>query len=91
MLKLPFIACLTAIAVLGLPQAHAQAKKTAWQYKSGTIEIPAATADEPKMEFNETSVQKALKYLDDGAVAWCESASVWPVIPQVSIWPNGPH
>ena len=70
MRKLQFVVSITALAVSGVAQAQAQAKKPAWQYKSGTIEIPAATADEPKIEFNEASVQKALKYLDDGAVAW---------------------
>jgi squalene-hopene/tetraprenyl-beta-curcumene cyclase len=49
----------------------AQGTKPAWQYKSGEIQIPAATADEPLMgEFNVQSMQHALKYLDDGAVAW---------------------
>ena len=47
MRKLQFIVSITALAVAGVAQAQAQAKKPAWQYKSGTIEIPAATADEP--------------------------------------------
>lgn len=70
MLKMQSLVYLTACAALGISQILAQAPKPAWQYKSGTIEIPAATADEPKIEFNEQSVKKALKYLDDGAVAW---------------------
>lgn len=38
------------------------------QYKTRGIEIPHATADEPKLKsFNQ---EAAVKYLDDGAVAW---------------------
>lgn len=55
--------------------APAQAQETApkkpeLQYASGEIQIPAASADEPKVKFNEKTVQLALKYLDDGALAW---------------------
>ncbi|MCY2936248.1 MAG: hypothetical protein NT172_19035, partial [Planctomycetota bacterium] len=48
-----------------------KAAKPAWQYKSGEIQIPAATADEPKLAaMTPKSVKDALKYLDDGALAW---------------------
>ena len=49
----------------------AQTTKPAFQYKSGEIQIPSASADEPTVgEFNAKSFQTALKYLDDGALAW---------------------
>ncbi|QDU26186.1 hypothetical protein ETAA8_12610 [Anatilimnocola aggregata] len=38
------------------------------QYKTAGIEIPHATADEPKLK--RFSQEAAVKYLDDGAVAW---------------------
>ncbi len=65
------------LALLNL-SIHTQARaqppkpaKPAWQYKSGEIEIPAATADEPKLAaMTPKSVKDALKYLDDGALAW---------------------
>lgn len=42
-----------------------------WQYKSGVIAIPAATADEPHVKaFGPDSIRAAAKYLDDGALAW---------------------
>lgn len=41
------------------------------QYKTEGIEIPHATADEPK--FNSLNQEAAVKYLDDGAVAWVRS------------------
>ena len=41
------------------------------QYKTEGIEIPHATADEPQLDrFNH---EAAVKYLDDGAVAWVRS------------------
>jgi squalene-hopene/tetraprenyl-beta-curcumene cyclase len=41
------------------------------QYKTAGIEIPHATADEPTLKrFNQ---EAAVKYLDDGAVAWVRS------------------
>lgn len=52
------------------PVVLAQAAKPDWQYKSGEIEVPAASANEPKRAFNAESVKAALKYLDDGALAW---------------------
>lgn len=37
------------------------------QYEAGGIRVPAARADEPIVDF---SVERASKYLDDGATAW---------------------
>jgi squalene-hopene/tetraprenyl-beta-curcumene cyclase len=45
--------------------------KPAFQYKSEGIEVPAATADEPKVKaFGPDTVKGAAKYLDDGAHYW---------------------
>lgn len=45
--------------------------KPEFQYKSPGIEVPAATADEPKVKaFSAATVRAAAKYLDDGALAW---------------------
>lgn len=45
--------------------------KPGTQYKTAGIEIPHATADEPILKsFNQ---EAAVKYLDDGAVAWVRS------------------
>ena len=41
------------------------------QYKAEGIEIPHATANEPKL--NSFDQEAAVKYLDDGAVAWVRS------------------
>lgn len=46
-----------------------------WQYKSGEIEIPAASPGEPVVEFGHASVAAAVKYLDDGALAWTRERS----------------
>jgi squalene-hopene/tetraprenyl-beta-curcumene cyclase len=54
----------------------ADTKKPAFQYKSEGIEVPAATADEPKMKaFGPDTVKAAAKYLDDGAHHWVREKS----------------
>ncbi len=59
-----------------------------FQYKSEGIEVPAATADEPKVtEFGPDSIRAAQKYLDDGSNYWvrerncvaCHSTGVYLV------------
>src|SRR3954469_7869062 len=59
-----------------------------FQYKSEGIEVPAATADEPKVKaFGPDTVKAAAKYLDDGAHHWvrvrsclaCHSTGVYMV------------
>jgi len=66
----------------------ADTKKPAFQYKSEGIEVPAATADEPKVKaFGPDTVKAAAKYLDDGAHYWvrektclaCHSTGVYMV------------
>lgn len=66
----------------------ADTKKPPFQYKSEGIEVPAATADEPKVKaFGPDSVKAAAKYLDDGAHYWvrqktciaCHSTGVYMV------------
>ncbi len=45
--------------------------KMEFQYKSAGIEVPAATADEPKVAaFGPDTILAARKYLDDGANYW---------------------
>jgi len=54
----------------------ADPKKPAFQYKSEGIEVPAATADEPKVKaFGPETVQAAAKYLDNGAHYWVREKS----------------
>ena len=66
----------------------ADPKKPAFQYKSEGIEVPAATADEPRVKaFGPDTVRAAVKYLDDGAHYWvrektclaCHSTGVYMV------------
>src|SRR5436305_15091478 len=66
----------------------ADPKKPAFQYKCEGIEVPAATADEPKVKaFGPETAQAAAKYLDDGAHYWvrekaclaCHSTGVYMV------------
>jgi squalene-hopene/tetraprenyl-beta-curcumene cyclase len=77
-------------ALLALPGVAwgADPKKPAFQYKSEGIEVPAATADEPKVKtFGPETVKAAAKYLDDGAHHWvrektclaCHSTGVYMV------------
>jgi squalene-hopene/tetraprenyl-beta-curcumene cyclase len=50
--------------------------KPAFQYQSGEIAVPAARADEPRVEkFDATSVSAARQYLDDGALSWVREKS----------------
>ena len=54
----------------------ATVQRAVFQYKSGDIAIPAASADEPKVrEFGAASFRAAGKYLDDGALAWTRERS----------------
>ena len=58
--------------------APAEPKKAVakYQYKSEGIEVPAATADEPKIAtFGPESIMAAKKYLDDGANFWVRERS----------------
>src|SRR6516225_9005963 len=77
----------TAMTAAGLAWG-ADPKKPAFQYKSEGIEVPAATADEPKVKsFGPDTVRAAAKYLDDGAHHWvrektclaCHSTGVYMV------------
>ena len=56
--------------------ADAPKPKPEFQYKSPGIAVPAATADEPKVNtFGVDSIRAAAKYLDDGAHAWTREKS----------------
>jgi len=75
------------LIVRGIASA-AEPNKPAFQYKSEGIEVPAATADEPKVRtFGPETVKSAAKYLDEGAHYWvrektclaCHSTGVYMV------------
>src|SRR5437016_14206152 len=67
------LAALMSVAGIAL---GADPKKPAFQYKSEGIEVPAATADEPKVKtFGLQTVKAAAKYLDDGAHYWVRERS----------------
>lgn len=52
------------------------AVKPAFQYKSEGIEVPAATADEQKVEkFGPETIRAAAKYLNDGSLTWVREKS----------------
>jgi squalene-hopene/tetraprenyl-beta-curcumene cyclase len=83
------ISCLLT-ALLAVPgiALGADPMKPAFQYKSEGIEVPAATADEPKVKtFGPDTVKAAARYLDDGAHYWvrektclaCHSTGVYMV------------
>ncbi len=68
------------------PKAESQAKrkvgavraavKPSFQYKSEGIEVPAATADEAKVEkFGPDTIRAAVKYLNDGSLTWVREKS----------------
>jgi len=50
--------------------------KPKFQYKSEGIEVPAASADEPKVDkFGPDTIRAAAKYLDDGSLSWVREKS----------------
>lgn len=49
--------------------------KPEFQYESEGIEVPAATADEPRIAYGLQSITAAKKYLDDGAHHWVRGRS----------------
>src|SRR5262249_30685306 len=72
----PLSCLLTALMSLAGIALGADSKKPAFQYKSEGIEVPAATADEPKVKrFGAPAVKAAAKYLDDGAHFWVRERS----------------
>jgi squalene-hopene/tetraprenyl-beta-curcumene cyclase len=82
------LSCVTAWIIVAGIALGADSEKPAFQYKSDGIEVPAATADEPKVQrFGPGTVQAAAKYLDDGALYWvrektclaCHSTGVYMV------------
>ena len=63
----------SAVAQAGEQKNKSVAK---FQYKSDGIEVPAATADEPKVvAFGPESILAAKQYLDDGANYWVRERS----------------
>jgi squalene-hopene/tetraprenyl-beta-curcumene cyclase len=68
-----FLTTLMFVAGLAL---GADPQKPVFQYKSEGIEVPAATADEPKVKaFGPETIQAAVRYLDDGAHYWVRERS----------------
>ena len=62
-----------AASAAAKPAAKAKPK---FQYQSEGIEVPAATADEPKVKaFGPDTIRAARKYLDDGAHNWVREKS----------------
>ena len=70
--QMHFISGFTLLIVFSINAIGQEKKpaKPAWQYDAGGIQVPAASADEPKIEFGVASVKAAVKYLDDGALSW---------------------
>lgn len=67
---------LVALATFAGFASSAAPDKPAFQYKSEGIEVPAASADEPKVKsFGPETVKAAAKYLDDGALSWVRERS----------------
>ena len=63
-------------ATLATHAQTAEKPKPFFQYQSDEIEVPAATADEPKVNaFGPDTIRAAQKYLDDGAVCWVREKS----------------
>src|SRR5262249_53698217 len=71
------LSCLpVALAVFAGVALADEPRKPAFQYKSKGIEVPAATADEPKVKaFGPETVKAVAKYLDDGAHHWVREKS----------------
>lgn len=73
-MKPPLISILATFAVVS--QAAETKPKPEFQYKSEGIEVPAATADEPRVKaFGPDTIKAAAKYLDDGAHHWVREKS----------------
>jgi len=64
------------LAIQNDPPTEQKKPIAKFQYKSDGIEVPAATADEPRVtSFGQASVMAAKKYLDDGANYWVRERS----------------
>jgi squalene-hopene/tetraprenyl-beta-curcumene cyclase len=67
-------------ALLALPLlskgAETAKPKLAWQYESGDIRVSLPSEDEPRVtEFGRETVAAAVKYLENGALAWVREKS----------------
>ena len=68
----------TAIATfaVSLSTPGQGASKPAFQYESGAIRVSIPTPDEPRIHrFGPDSLQRAAKYLEDGAISWVREKS----------------
>ena len=77
LLQVPlFLAVAAGSPVCAAEAAKATQPKPVFQYESGDIRVPVPTADEPRVAvFGRESVQAAVKYLENGAVAWVREKS----------------
>lgn len=75
--RLTLISLLLVSSAAGFATDAPPAKpKPEFQYQSGDIAVPAATADEPRVgKFDASSVHAARQYLDDGALSWVREKS----------------
>jgi len=72
----PVLSVVNPTEVVSATTKPAGKSKPKFQYKSEGIEVPAATADEPKVKtFGPDSIRAARKYLDDGAHTWVREKS----------------
>jgi len=64
------------LAIQNDPPTEQKKPVAKFQYKSDDIEVPAATADEPRVtSFGQASIMAAKQYLDDGANYWVRERS----------------
>ena len=75
-LLIPGLVLLVFSSVGVAVDAPAAKPKPEFQYQSGNIAVPAATADEPRVaKFDASTARAARRYLDDGALSWVREKS----------------
>ena len=84
-MKIAAFLLLLAFVINSEMQAHTSRE---WQYKSGLIEIPAATPDEPVAIFGPRSIDAAAEYLTKGPSRGLVSVPASPATQRVFTWPN---
>lgn len=76
MISRAFVIALTTSGLVARAETPPARSKPAFQYQSEGICIPAASADEPRIEaFGPDSVRAARRYLEDGALSWVREKS----------------
>lgn len=70
------IGWLPSVTWISAQETPAAKPKPAFQYQSGEIAVPAASADEPRVAaFGPETVRAARQYLEDGALSWVREKS----------------